>query len=127
MSAIIFKEESYAIIGACLKVHTELGPGFLEAVYQEALEKEFLKRKIPYKRHQKLKIFYDGGALDKFYVADFICHNQIVMELKVASEFSTTQFKQLQNYLKATKLKLGILVNFGKPSLNYKRIINPAC
>jgi len=71
MTDILFKDESFKIIGACMKVHTELGPGFLEAVYQEALEKEFKKRNIPYQRQPKLSLFYDGEKLKKYYIADF--------------------------------------------------------
>ena len=124
MSDILFKDESYAIIGSCMKVHSELGSGFLEAVYQEALEKEFTKRDIPYKRQQKLPVYFDGQKLSKYYVADFLCYNSIILELKVCSLFSQGQTKQLMNYLKATNKKLGILINFGGPSLTYKRIIN---
>lgn len=124
MSDILFKDESYAIIGSCMKVYSELGSGFLEAVYQEALEKEFTKRDIPYKRQQKLPVYFDGQKLSKYYVADFLCYNSIILELKVCSSFSQGQTKQLMNYLKATNKKLDVLINFGGPSLTYKRIIN---
>ena len=124
MSEILFKDESYAIIGSCMKVHSELGSDFLEAVCQKALEKEFTKRDIPYKRQQKLSVYFDGQKLNKYYVADFLCYNSIILELKVCSLFSQGQTKQLMNYLKATNKKLGILINFGGPSLTYKRIIN---
>ncbi|MDA3929290.1 MAG: GxxExxY protein [Prolixibacteraceae bacterium] len=127
MAEILFKEESYSIIGASMKVHAELGSGFLEAVYQEALERELTKRRIPFERQKKLSIIFDGQTLNKYYIADFICYNQIILELKVVNDFSKAQFLQLRNYLKATKLKLGILINFGKTSLEYKRIINPSC
>jgi GxxExxY protein len=124
MADIIYKDESYAIIGACMKVHAELGSGFLEAVYQEALEKEFTKRNIPYKRQQKLTITYEGDTLSKYYIADFFCFDKIILEIKAANFFSDSHYKQLQNYVKATKMKLGLLVNFGTPSLTYKRILN---
>ena len=110
-----------------MKVHTELGAGFLEAVYQEALEREFTKRNIPFERQKKLSIFFDGQRLNKYYIADFICFDSIIIELKVTRGFSESQFKQLHNYLKATNKKLGILINFGAVSLQYKRIINPSC
>jgi len=127
MSDILFKEESYAIIGSCMKVHAELGYGFLEAVYQEALERDFIKRGIPFKRQQKLNIYFDGQKLDKYYIADFLCYDSIVRELK-ASQFTVeSQINQLYNYLKATNKKLGILINFGTKSLTYKRIINSSC
>ena len=126
MTEILFKDESFKIIGACMKVHTELGPGFLEAVYQEALEKEFKKRDIPYLRQPKLSLFYDGEKLKKYYIADFFCYDSIVLELKVSQFISEGQSKQLQNSLKSSKHKLGLLINFGTASLTYKRIINPS-
>lgn len=124
MHDILFKDESYAIIDSCMKVHAELGSGFLEAIYQEALEKESTKRGIPYKRQQKLSVYFDGQKLNKYYVDDFLCYNSIILELKVCSSFTEGQTKQLLNYLKATNKKLGILINFGSSSLIYKRIIN---
>jgi len=124
MTDILFKDESFKIIGACMKVHTELGPGFLEAVYQEALEKEFIKRNIPYKRQPKLTLYYDGVKLKKYYVADFFCYDSIVLELKVTQFVLDSHYKQLQNSLKLSRYKLGLLINFGTSSLTYKRIIN---
>ena len=127
MTDIVYKDKSYRIIGACMQVHSILGPGFLEAVYQEALEREFLKQKIPFVRHQKLCIFYDGEPLKKYYIADFVCYDSIIVELKAAQGFFKNQYEQTGNYLKAINLKLGLLVNFGTPSLTYKRILNPDC
>lgn len=126
MPDILFKEESYSIIGACIKVHSELVPGFLEAVYQEALEKEFTKRNIPFHRQPKLSIFFDGEKLKKYYIADFHCYNSIVLELKATQSTSIIDIKQLQNSLKASRQRLGILINFGTSSLTYKRILNPS-
>ena len=124
MTEIIYKEESYKLIGACMQVHRELGPGFLEAVYQEALEKEFIKQGIPYNRESRLTIFYNGQKLKKYYVADFLCYDKIVVETK-ASKYLVQAFQeQLVNNLRAVNLKLGLLVNFGQPSLVYKRYIN---
>ena len=125
MAEIIYKEESYKIIGACMKVHSELGPGFLEAVYQEALEREFIKQRIQFERHKKLTIYYDGEPLKKYYMADFVCYDSIVVELKATQGFFKNQYEQTGNYLKAINLKLGLLVNFGTSSLTYKRILNP--
>ena len=125
MAEILFRDESYAIVGACMKVHSALGAGFLEAVYQEALENEFTKRKIPFKRQHKLSVYFDGQKLKKYYIADFLCYDNIILELKVIQYLSSSQYKQLQNYLKATNMKLGMLINFGNTSLQYKRIINP--
>ncbi|MDO9613711.1 MAG: GxxExxY protein [Bacteroidota bacterium] len=125
MVDILYKDESYAIIGACIKVHSELGAGFLEAVYQEALEKEFTKRNIPFQRQPKLSLYFNGEKLKKYYVADFLCYDSIVLELKATSYLAEFNIKQLQNSLKASKQRLGILINFGTPSLTYKRILNP--
>ena len=126
MSELIYKEESYVIIGACMKVHAALGQGFLEAVYQEALKKMFIKEGIPFYCQHKLNIYFEGERLSKYYLADFYCFDKIILELKAANTFHHDQFLQLQNYLKATQAKLGILVNFGTPSLTYKRMLNPS-
>ena len=119
---LIYKEESYKIIGACMEVHNTLGCGFLEAVYQEALAIEFEKRGIPYIREAELNIEYKGIILSKKYNADFICYDKIIVETKALTELLTVHQSQVINYLKATKLKLGILVNFGEESLNQIRL-----
>lgn len=124
IEGILYKEEAYKIIGAAMEVHKELGNGFLEAVYQEALEKEFMLRNIPFQREYLINIYYKGEKLNKCYKADFICFDQIIIELKALSELTCDHDSQLINYLKATNKPLGILINFGKPSLQYKRIIN---
>ena len=121
---IIFKEESYKIIGICMNIHSTLGNGFLEAVYCEVLEKEFVKNNIPYKRVVKLDLFFNGEKLDKKYKADFICFDNIILEIKAVSFIHENFTKQTLNYLKATDKKLGLLINFGEKSLKYKRIIN---
>ncbi|SHF90597.1 GxxExxY protein [Salegentibacter echinorum] len=121
---ILFKEESYQIIGACMKVHSNLGPGFIETVYEEALEKEFMKLSIPFERQKKLEIYYDNEKMNKYFRADFICYDKIIVEIKTVSHMPAQYFAQLKNYLTATKIELGILINFGKGSLEYKRIIN---
>ena len=118
---IIFKEESYKIIGACMAVHKNLGYGFLESVYSEALELEFIKQNIPYEKEKKLPVFYDGQPLKKFFKADFVCYNSIILELKSAHFLTEADRKQALNYLKATKFKLAILINFGTPSLTYNK------
>ena len=124
MSEIILKDESYNIIGACMAVHRELGCGFLEAVYQEALEEEFKLRNISYAREQLLSITYKGKLLNKKYQADFVCYENIIVELKALSELNSTHQSQLINYLKASNIKLGLLVNFGQRSLETKRVVN---
>ncbi|MGD1007799.1 MAG: GxxExxY protein [Ignavibacteriaceae bacterium] len=121
---ILYKEESYKIIGACMNVHKKLGHGFLESVYSEALEMEFINQKIPYKKEIKLSVYYDGQLLKKFFKADFVCFDSIILELKSANFITEADRKQAINYLKATKFKLALLVNFGTLSLTYKRIIN---
>jgi GxxExxY protein len=123
-SKIIYKDESYAIIGACMKVHRALGPGFLEAVYEEVVEKEFIVQNIPYKRQVKLDLYYEGVQLKKHYRADFICYDNIIVELKAVTQMPSVFYAQLQNYLKCTNMELGLLINFGTLSLTYKRIVN---
>ena len=110
---IIYKEEGYKIIGAAFKVYNTLGHGFLEAVYQEALEIEFQRQKIPYSREKELKITYDGIDLQQTYRADFVCYDKIIVELKAVSELDDAHRAQVYNYLHATGMKLGILLNFG--------------
>ena len=114
---------TYHIIGAAYKVHGELGHGFLEAVYQEALEVEFEKEKIPYQREVKLDVFYSGRKLQSFYQADFICYGEVLLELKAISQLSGTEEAQVLNYLKATGLKKALLINFGTSSLKLKRFV----
>ena len=120
---LIYKEEAYKIIGAAMEVHRELGPGFLEAVYQEALELEFQKQNIPYEREKLLNIYYKGIKLKKHYSADFVCYDKIVVELKALSELNNDNAAQILNYLKTSELKLGLLLNFGAKSLQYKRLV----
>ena len=123
---ILFKDESYQIVGACMVVHRELGCGFLEAVYQEALEEEFKIKGIPYVREQFLDISYKGKLLNKTYQADFVCYGKIIVELKALVAITSIHQSQLINYLKASQMKLGLLVNFGGNSLGSKRVINKA-
>ncbi len=121
-NGIIFKDESYKIIGACMEVHKELGCGFLEAVYQEALSIEFFKRNIPFEQEKYLTIGYKGELLQKKYKADFICYDKIIIEVKALSKFAPENMAQILNYLKITDFQLGLLVNFGATSLQYKRV-----
>lgn len=119
----LFGQETYQIIGAAMAVHRALGHGFLEAVYQEALALEFIEKKIPFVKEQALEIQYKGKSLRKKYYADFLCYDQIIIELKAMEGIHNDHLTQVLNYLKATNLKLGLLLNFGTPSLQYKRII----
>ncbi len=121
---IVFKEESYKIIGACMKVHRALGAGFLEAVYEEALEKEFQNQKIPFKKQVNLELYYENKKLKKQYRADFVCYDSIILEIKAVALVPVAFYAQLKNYLKCTNTELGMLINFGTSSLTYKRILN---
>lgn len=124
MAELIYKDESYKIIGACFTVHKKLGAGFLESVYQEALEKQFIIDNVPYVREKKLRIQFDDILLDKYFKADFVCYDEIIVELKATPFIYKKDEDQLLNYLKATNKKLGLLVTFGSKSLIYKRLIN---
>jgi len=124
MAEILYKDESYKIIGACMEVHKKLGSGFLESVYAEALELEFKKVNIPYDHEKKLPVFYDDQPLKKYFKADFVCFSAIIIELKATKFLTDADHRQTVNNVKATKFKLGLLINFGSPSLTYKRIVN---
>ena len=121
---MIYKEEAYKIIGAAMEVHNSLGNGFLEAVYQEALEREFVIQGISYSREQRISIEYKGEKLSKYYIADFVCYDNIIIELKALSSIDSNHEAQILNYLKATNYKLGLLINFGTRSLQSKRLVN---
>ena len=121
---IIYREESYAIIGACFEVYREKGCGFLEAVYQECLEIEFSNRSLPFQRHPSLALMYKGQLLKAKYTPDFICYNKIILELKAVSAITDEHRAQVYNYLRATGLRLGLLTNFAHhPKLGYERIV----
>ena len=120
---LLYKQESYEIIGACMEVHKELGPGFLEPVYQEALCYELRARDIPFEKEKALRVNYKGTVLEKTYVPDFVCFEKIILELKALKELMPEHESQVLNYLKATGYKLGLLVNFGAGSLSYKRLV----
>lgn len=117
-----YENETYKVIGAAMKVHRVLGAGFLENVYQDALEIEFLKQKIPYSREVQIPIFYNKIKLNSSYRADFLCYNSIIVELKALKNLTNIESAQVINYLKATGLKTGLLLNFGEKSLIYKRL-----
>ncbi len=121
---LIFKDEVYAIVGAAMDVYNNLGPGFLEAVYQEAMEIETAARKIPTLPEQKLYIEYKGAPLKKFYEADFICYEKIIVEIKALDKLTSREEAQVLNYLKATGMPVGILINFGAHNdLEWKRMV----
>lgn len=119
---IVYKQESYDIVGAAMYVYNKLGHGFLESVYQEALEIEFNRRNIPYEREKELQIVYDGVLLKQIYRADFLCYGKIIVELKAVSELDDSHKAQIYNYLHATGCRLGLLINFGSSDgLEYER------
>jgi len=119
---IIYQEESYAIQGAIFEVYREMGSGFLEAVYQECLEMELKNRNIPFVAQPHLELFYKGEILDQKYRPDIICYSKIIVELKAVKEIAPEHEAQILNYLHATNMKLGLLVNFGSnPKVVIKR------
>ena len=121
---LILKDEVYQIVGAAMEVCNQLGCGFLEAVYQEALEIEFDERRIPHVPQKRIEIFYKGRVLNKEYIADFLCYDLIVVEIKAIKAITGIEEAQILNYLKATNLPLGLIVNFGAPQLEWKRYVN---
>ena len=124
MPELILKDEVYEIAGAAMDVYFTLGTGFLEPVYQEAFAIEMLRRKIPFEREKPLDIYYKGNLLTKKYIADFICFDEIILEIKVVPSLTNIEFAQLINYMKITRKRVGILVNFGsRPKLEWKRIV----
>jgi len=121
---LIYREEAYAVIGACFEVYNEMGPGFLEDVYQEALERELTLRGLPFNPKPHLEIHYKGRLLVSKYQPDFVVHSKIIVEIKAMRALTDEHRAQVHNYLKASSFKLGILVNFGKPGdLEYERIV----
>ena len=115
--------QTYAIIGAAMEIHRRLGHGFLEAVYQEAAVLEFTRKNIPFLREVALPIAYRETILHTSYRADFVCFSDIIVEFKALSRLSGIEESQVFNYLKATGYRRGLLINFGTPSLQYKRLV----
>ncbi len=124
MAELIFKDDVYAIIGAAIEVHRVLGDGFLELVYQEALEIESRVRNLPFESQKVLQIHYKEHLLKKEYVADLVYYGRIVVELKALDKLTTREEGQILNYLKATGMKVGLLINFGsRGRLEWKRFV----
>jgi len=120
--SLILEEETYAIRGAVFEVYREMGCGFLEAVYQECLEKELASKKIPFVSQPELNLNYKGRPLQQTYKPDLICYDQIILELKAVKELAPEHKAQVINYLKATNLKIGLLINFGShPKVQIER------
>jgi GxxExxY protein len=116
-------QRTYRIIGAAMEVHKVLGCGFLEAVYQEALQREFVYEKIPFQSQPSIHIEYKGQILNKSYQPDFICYDEVIVEIKAISNLTGLEEAQIINYLKATGFKIGLLFNFGSKSLEQKRLV----
>jgi len=123
---IVLKEESFKIIGAGFEVYNHMGPGFLEAAYQECLAMEFSAQGIPFVEQPHLKLKYKSQTLKQAYQADFLCFDEIIVEIKSAKSLTDEHRAQVLNYLKATGKKLALLVNFGNhPKLEYERFLAP--
>ncbi len=123
MSNLFYRDESFNIRGALFAVYNELGCGYLERVYQDALEVELRLRNIPYEREKTIQITYKGEPLGEPYRAYFVCYGKIIVELKAVSEILGVHRAQVVHYLKATKMRLGFLVNFGEEHVNIERIV----
>jgi GxxExxY protein len=124
MGELLFEQETYVLRGGIFEVYREMGSGFLESVYQECLEREFKRQAIPFVAQGELKLTYKGEPLVQVYKPDSICFGQIIVELKAVKELAPEHRAQVLNYLKATRLKLGLLVNFGSyPKVEIERMI----
>lgn len=123
MNELLFKDESYQIIGICMEVHKILGKGFLEIVYKDALEYEFKSRNILFEREKEFSINYKNLILPHKFYADFVLFNNIILEVKAVNGIVDEFIKQTLNYLAVSKSKLGLIVNFGEDSLKYKRVV----
>jgi GxxExxY protein len=125
MTDLLLEKECYAIRGAVFDVYREIGCGFLEAVYQECLQREFLLKDIPFEAQKELRLYYRSELITQTYRADFLCYNKIIVEIKAVQDISPAHKAQVLNYLKMSKLQLGLLVNFGHhPKATIDRIIN---
>jgi len=120
----IWEQETYKIVGAAMEVHRQLGCGFTEKVYQEALEKEFLLRAIPYRREVRMRVLYKNEVLGTEFVPDFVCYDQIIVELKAVQELDNIHRAQAINYARVAGVDLALLINFGSTSLEHERLYN---
>ena len=124
MAELVLKEEVYEVIGAAMEVYYQLRPGFLEPIYQEAFQIELGRRGIPFEPQQELRIRYKGELLDKKYVPDLVCFNQIIVEIKACDRLISPNVAQLLNYMRMTQARGGLLINFGsRPKLEWKRYV----
>lgn len=124
MQTILYKEEVYNFIGRCMEVYNNLGFGFLEIVYKDAIQLELEEENIPFSREKEFPVIYKGNKLTRSFFADFVVFENIVVEIKAnADGIAKEAFSQTLNYLKVSKNKLGLIVNFGKQKLEYKRVV----
>ncbi len=123
MTDLLYKDETYQIIGACMEVYNSLGRGFSEVVYKDALEYEFKVKNIEYSREKFYNIQYKAITLPHHYIADFVINDRIIFEVKAIERLTGSHVKQCINYLAVSKLKIALLVNFGESSLKYERVI----
>ncbi len=124
MPHLIHGEETYAVVGAAMEVYYKLGPGFLEPVYQQALAVEFSRRNVPFVEQCRFKIDYKGVILDNEYVADYLCYDKIIVEIKSLSNLSSIEWAQIINYLKVSHMRVGLLFNFGSEGkLEWKKLV----
>ena len=120
-----FKDETYQVLGACFEVYNEMGCGFLKSVYQECLEKEITSCGIPFEAQQPIELVFKGQELQRTFSPDLLCFGKVIVELKAVRRLGAEHRAQLINYLKACRLEVGLLVNFGSyPQLDYERIVN---
>jgi len=124
MTEVLYRDESYQLMGACFEVYREKGSGFLEAVFQECLELELADQAIDFQAQPKLPLAYKGRPLPQTYSPDFLCFGKIILEIKAVSKLADEHRAQVHNYLRASELRLGLLVNFGHhPKVEYERIV----
>ncbi|HTQ50164.1 MAG TPA: GxxExxY protein [Candidatus Acidoferrales bacterium] len=123
MSELLYREETHRLIGFCMEIHRELGKGYDEVIYKDALVVELSRKKIPFTRENKYEVEYKGVILPHSYRADFVIWDKILFEAKAVEQLTEAHVKQVLNYLAAAKLRLGLLVNFGSDSLECKRVI----
>ncbi|MEQ8363905.1 MAG: GxxExxY protein [Cyclobacteriaceae bacterium] len=123
MPGLIHRNESYKIIGICMEVHNQLGPGFLEIVYKDALEYEFSQAGIPYEREKEYSVHYKDILLKHKFYADFVVFDKVILEVKAVSDITGEFVAKGINYLKVSSNRLALIVNFGEPALNYKRLV----
>lgn len=123
MGELLYREDTHRLIGSCMEIHRELGKGHDELIYKDAFVVELSRAKVPFARERKFEVHYKGVVLPHFYYADFVVLDKILFEAKAVEQLTDAHVKQVLNYLAASKLRLGLLVNFGADSLEWKRVI----